>query len=267
MGIVLNNVVHKYNQFNNVKSINNISLEIPDNKIVGIIGKSGSGKTTLLQLIDGLIKPTSGNILVDDIKNINKLRREIGFVFQLPEEQFFEVNVESEIGFALKNFKMSRNKINDSLKLVGFDESYLKRSLNTLSNGEKRIVAILSVLVYNPKIILFDEPTIGLDYKSKKKIIRLIKLLKNKYNKTIIIVSHDIDMLYEITDDIIILDKGILIMYGDKESVFKETNTIKKYDIDIPKIIKFELLAKEKNIKLMHTTSINDLIKEVYRNV
>lgn len=268
MAIVLNHVSHKYNEFSKDNSINDISLEIPDNKIIGIIGKSGSGKTTLLQLINGLIKPTSGSIKIDDISDISKLRRNIGLVFQLPEQQFFEVNVEKEIGFALKNFNMSKSKIKESLKLVGFEDSYLKRNLNELSNGEKRIIAILSVLVYNPKIILFDEPTIGLDYKNKKKIIQLIKMLKNRYNKTIIIVSHDIDMLYEMVDDIIVLDKGKLIMYGDPESIFKENDIVKEYDIDMPKIIKFEMLVKDKkNIKLMHTTSINDLIKEVYRNV
>lgn len=268
MGIIFKNVSHKYNKYSNVKSIDNFNITIPDNKIYGIIGKSGSGKTTLLNLIDGLIKPISGEVIVNDEKDIKKIRGEIGFVFQIPEEQFFEINVKKEIEFALKNFKINKKKAVDALKLVGLNDTYLNKSLNELSNGEKRMVAIASILIYNPKIILFDEPTIGLDYKNKKKIIRLIKLLKNKYNKTIMVVSHDIDLLYDISDDIIVLDKGTLIMYGDKESVFKENALIKKYNIDLPKVIKFENLVNEqKNIKLMHTTCINDLIKEVYRNV
>ena len=250
--------------------IKKLSLEIIDNDICGIIGKSGSGKTTFLELIDGLLKPTTGNILVNDIdvsKNTSAVRKEIGFVFQSPEEQFFEVNVKKEIEYALKNFKMSKNKASNALKLVGLDESYLNKSLNSLSNGEKRLVAIASILIYNPKIIMFDEPTIGLDYKNKKKIINLIRLLKNRYKKTIIIVSHDVDLLYELCDNIIILDNGKLILYGDPISVFKEDKLIKKYNIETPKIVTFSSLARDKGIKLIDRKNINDLIKEVYRNV
>ena len=148
--------------------------------------------------------------------------------------------------------------------LVARDE----KKLNELSSGEARLVAIASVLVYNPKIILFDEPTIGLDCKNKKKLIKIIKKLKNEYGKTIIIVSHDIDLLYEISERIIAIGDCKIILYGDTDSVFSETKLIKKYDIPIPNIIKFENLVRtKKNIKLMHTKSINDLIKEVYRNV
>lgn len=268
MGIVLKNVTHMYDEHKKIKSINNISMELEDNKIYGIIGKSGSGKTTFLSLIDGIIKPTSGSILINDINDIKKIRKEVGFVFQFPEEQFFEVNVKKEIEFAIKNFKISKNKSVDALKLVGLNDTYLNKSLNELSNGEARLVAIASILIYNPKIILFDEPTIGLDYKNKKKIIKLIKLLKNRYNKTILIVSHDVDLLYELSDYLIILDNGNLIMYGDAASVYKEESLIKKYKIETPKIIKFEsLVKKKKGKKLMHSKTINDLIKEVYRNV
>lgn len=266
MGIVINNLSHKYNNKNN--SINNITMELFDNKIYGIIGKSGSGKTTLLELIDGLLKPTTGKIIVNETNDIKKIRKQIGFVFQFPEEQFFEENVKKEVEFSAKNFKIKNKKVNEVLKLVGLSESYLHKNLYELSNGEKRLIAIASILIYNPKIILLDEPTIGLDYKNKKKILRIINLLKNKCNKTIIIVSHDIDFIYKICDDLIVIDKGSLIMYGDCDSVFKEKELIDKYKIDIPKVIKFEELVKiKKNIKLMHSTSVNDLIKEVYRNV
>lgn len=269
MAVIINNLSFKYNN-SSKEIIKKLSLEIIDNDICGIIGKSGSGKTTFLELIDGLLKPTTGNILVNDIdvsKNTSAVRKEIGFVFQSPEEQFFEVNVKKEIEYALKNFKMSKNKASNALKLVGLDESYLNKSLNSLSNGEKRIVAIASILIYNPKIIMFDEPTIGLDYKNKKKIINLIRLLKNRYKKTIIIVSHDVDLLYELCDNIIILDNGKLILYGDPISVFKEDKLIKKYNIETPKIVTFSSLARDKGIKLIDRKNINDLIKEVYRNV
>lgn len=270
MAIVFDKVTYKHDPNKKKNAINNISIEISNNQICGIIGKSGSGKTTLLELIDGLIKPQKGKVLIDEI-DINKdksIRKDIGFVFQFPEEQFFQTSVKKEIEFAIKNYGIKNKKIKDLLKMLGLNENILNKKLSSLSNGERRMIAIASILVYNPKIILFDEPTIGLDYKNKSKIIQLIKNLKNRCNKTIIIVSHDIDLLYRICDNLIILSEGKLILYGDPHSVYNEKNLIDKYDISIPKILEFERLAKEKkNKKLMHSNNINDLIKEVYRNV
>ena len=264
MGIVLDNLSFCYNK---KKVINNISLEIFDNNICGIIGKSGSGKTTLLELIDGLIK---GKVLINNI-DINKdknIRKEIGFIFQFPEQQFFEKNVKKEIEFAAKNYGVKKEKVKDILKIIGIKEEILNKKTSDLSSGEKRMIAILSILIYNPSIIMFDEPTIGLDYKNKKKIIQLIKNLKNRYRKTIIIVSHDVDLLYELCDNLIVLSSGNLILYGDPYSVYSETKLINKYGIAIPKIFLFENYAKnKKNVKLMNCNNINDLIKEVYRNV
>lgn len=270
MGIIFDKVSYKHNKDEKKKSINNISIEIFDRNIYGIIGKSGSGKTTFLELIDGLIKPLEGKVLIDDV-DINKdksVRKDIGFVFQFPEEQFFEQSVRKEIEFAAKNYGVEKDKIKDILKLLGLKEDILNKRLNDLSNGERRMVAIASILIYNPKIILFDEPTIGLDYKNKKKIIQLIKNLKNRYGKTILIVSHDIDLLYQISDNLIVLSNGKLILYGDPYSVYNEIDIINKYDITVPKILLFERITRDnKNIKLMHSNNINDLIKEVYRNV
>lgn len=269
MGIVLRNVSYKHSPYDKEYFFNNINLEIDDNTICGIIGKSGSGKTTLLEIIAGINKPTNGEVLINYI-DINKeyYRKNIGVVFQFPEEQFFEINVKREIEFAAKNYCIKRSKLKEVLKVVGLEESILTRKLDSLSNGEKRLVAIASILIYNPKIILFDEPTIGLDYKNKKKVINLIKTLKNRYDKTIIVVSHDIDLLYSLCNDLIVLNDGKVILYGDSDSVFNEIDTIKKYDIQVPRILKFTNYLKDtKDIKLLPCKTINDLIKEVYRNV
>ena len=206
MAIDFKNVSFKYNEFSEKNIIEDINIELDDNIIYGLIGKSGSGKTTLLELIDGLLKPTRGKILVNGIESTKKEnKKNIGFVFQFPEEQFFEVTVKKEIEFALKNFKIKKLNAKDALKLVGLKEEYLDKKLNELSSGEARLVAIGDCKI---------------------------------------------------------------ILYGDTDSVFSETKLIKKYDIPIPNIIKFENLVRtKKNIKLMHTKSINDLIKEVYRNV
>lgn len=270
MAIVIDKVSFKHNKNEKKKTISNISLEIFDKNICGIIGKSGSGKTTLLELIDGLIKPDEGKVLIDDI-DINKdksIRREIGFVFQFPEQQFFEQSVRKEIEFSAKNYGIRKEKVKDVIKLVGLNEDILNKKLNNLSNGERRMIAIASILIYNPSIILFDEPTIGLDYKNKKIVIQLIKNLKNRFGKTIIIVSHDVDLLYSLCDKLIIINDGKLLLYGDTLSVYKEIDIINKYNIPIPNIVLFENYVKsKKNIKLMNSKTINDLIKEVYRNV
>lgn len=265
MAIKFNNVFFKYDINNKDYTINNFNIELEDNKIYGLIGKSGSGKTTILELIDGLILPTKGSI---DFDNISNIKKEIGFIFQFPEEQFFENNVKKEISFALKNFDMSFDKLSKVLKIVGLKEEILNKKLDELSNGERRMVAIASVLVYNPKIIMFDEPTIGLDYNNKKKLIRLIKALKDRYNKTVIIVSHDIDFLYQIIDKLIAIENGKLLCYDEKYNFYNNDKIIKEHNIPIPKILLFEkLVEKDKNIKLLHSTTVNDLIKEVYRNV
>ena len=208
MEIKLKNVDYIYNEgtpFSN-KVLEDINLDLNEEKIIGIIGKSGSGKTTLVQLLNGLFIPSKGNIQVDDfiirkgmkLGNINNLRRKVGLVFQFPEEQFFNPTVKDEISFALKYFKYKSDRINkqvsDALTMVGLDNEYLSRNVFNLSGGEKRKIAIASILVFNPKIVILDEPTVGLDYKSKKRMMELIKKLKERYNKTIIIVSHDVDM-------------------------------------------------------------------------
>ena len=160
-----------------VAAMDGITVEFPDSGMIFINGKSGSGKTTLLELIDGLVKPDEGTVLIDDI-DINKdksIRKEIGFVFQFPEQQFFEQTVKKEIEFSAKNYGIKKEKVKDVVKLVGLKEDILNKKLNNLSNGERRMVGVASILIYNPNIILFDEPTIGLDYKNKKKVIQLIK--------------------------------------------------------------------------------------------
>lgn len=260
MGIILENISFGYN----VNLFNNLNLKINYNKITGIIGKSGSGKTTLIELIGGLLKPSKGKIIFEDFHNC---RKNIGIIFQMPEKEFFNIYVDKEISFALKNFNMNRKRIIDVIKLVGLKEDILNKKIKELSNGEKRLIAIASSIVYNPKLILFDEPTIGLDYKNKKKVINLIKTLKNRYEKTIIVVSHDIDLMYELCDDMIILSNGNLVLSGDTISVFNEIDILNKYNITLPRVVLFEHLAKQKNVKLLKSKNVNDLIKEVYRNV
>lgn len=282
MEIRINNVSHVYNEFTPFEHtvLQNVNLHLEDEKIIGIIGKSGSGKTTLVELLNALIIPSYGNIEIADfdikknikLNNINALRRKVGLVFQFPEEQFFNPTVREEVSFALKNFRYKGDRIHkqvsEALSMVGLDDNYLERNVFNLSGGEKRKVAIASVMVFNPKVIILDEPTVGLDYKSKKKLMQLVKKLKDRYHKTIIIVSHDVDMLNVIADDIIVMDSGEVVMSGAKNEVFKNISLFHKYGLRLPSIVEFTgKVITDKGIILGRYTDIKDLIKDIYRHV
>lgn len=281
MEVKFNNVDFSYKKVNYIekKILNDINIKFIEGKINGIIGKSGSGKTTLIELIDSLLLPTSGNIEVGNYiinnkktKNELDLRREIGLVFQFAEEQFFTNTIRDELETILKLSNYKKNDIGkrivDSLKMVGLNETYLYLNPLKLSRGEMKKVAIAASLLLNPKLLILDEPTIGLDSKSKKDLIRLIRMLKNRYNKTIIIVTHDMNFLHQIVDYIFVLDNKKIVLEGTKYDIFKEEKLLKKYNIKVPKIIEFEnKVINKKNIKIGYRDDINDLIKDIYRNV
>jgi len=263
-----------------VDALKEISTTIHSNKINALIGPSGSGKSTMIELINGLILPTKGIINVGKHKlrnnirivNSNQLRFEIGVVFQNPEEQFFCNTVKKEIEFGMKYFGYKVDKIEErtlnALKMVGLDNSFLNRSPFKLSGGEKRRVAIASVLAFNPEVIILDEPTNGLDITSKEMLIKLIKLLKKKYKKTIIVVSHDVDTLYKFVDNVIVLSNGKILAEGNKFDVFKDVKYLTENGVKVPKIVDFIHKVEEKTGKYLgKIDDVNDLIKEIYQNV
>lgn len=282
MEVKFNNVGYTYNRGTGFEKeiLKNINFDFKSGKINAIVGKSGSGKTTILELIDGLIVSDRGIIKIGSYclehsilsKNINNLRIKVGLVFQNPEEQFFCKTVKQEIEFGINcfNYKTTtiEKRVKDSLKLVGLDETYLERDPFSLSHGEMRSVAIASILAYNPKIIIFDEPTIGLDCASKKNLIRLIKLLKTRFSKNIIVVSHDTDFLLKISDTVNVLEDGKIVFSGNKYDVFSNEKLMKRNGIKVPKLIEFSnLVKKKKGIKIGYRDEINDLIKDIYRYV
>ncbi len=266
MEIELKNVDFTYEKINYEKKevLKNINMKFEAGKITSIIGKSGSGKTTLLELIDNIIVPTKGEIIIEDVNKI-------GFLFQFPEEQFFNQTVKKELEVILKlsDYKKDINKrIYDVLEMVNLNEDYLNKNPFNLSSGEKRKLALASVLILNPKIILLDEPTIGLDDKDKNEMIKLIRMLKNRYNKTIIIASHDMNFIHKIADYIYVLDNKKIIMEGDKYTIFKQEEKLNKIKIKVPNLISFSnKVLKIKKIKIGYRDDINDLIKDIYRYV
>ncbi len=273
-------IYNKKTKLNN-KVLDDVNLKIEEGKITSIIGKSGSGKTTLVELINALNIPDEGKIKVGEfefdkktikkIKNINDLRVNVGLLFQFPEDQFFNMTVFDEISFGMKYFKnLSANvekKVFAALKMVGLNDDYLYKNPFKLSNGEKRKIAIASVLSYNPNILILDEPTIGLDSISKRNLILLLRNLKTKYNKTIILISHDIEMVHQLSDHIILMNKGKVILEGNKFEVFKQVDVLKENGIAVPKIIEFSNLVKEKKgVNIGLRDDINDLLKDIYRH-
>lgn len=276
MEVRFNNVNFYYDKKSKKKNLDSINLKIKANTVVGITGKSGSGKTTLVELINALILPTSGKVTIDNIvinkkKEFDKieLRKIVSYVVQNAETQLFNKTVEEELSYSCHflNKSIERQRLIEVLNMVGLDESYLVKNPLLLSHGEKRKVAIASTLVLDSDVIIFDEPTNGLDGKSIKCIERLIKSLKSA-GKIVIVVSRDVEFLHKVSDDIVIMHGGRIVLEGNKYDVFKNIQILKQYEIPIPKIIEFStLVLNKKNIKIGYRDEINDLLKDIYRYV
>ena len=280
MEVIFRNVSFSYNHGmkNENEALKDINLCLDSNLIRGIIGPIGSGKSTMLELMNGITKPTKGEISIGKYDlhkgnfKFNKFRYDVGLVYQFPEKQFFCNTVGEEIAFAEKIFdpryKNIKSKVIKVLKMVGLDESYLNRSPFNLNGGEKRRVAIASVLISNPKLLIMDEPTIGLDNNSKKRLMKLLLNLKTKYLKTIIIVTHDVDMLYDIVDNVVVLNKGKVIKEGDKLSVFSDVELLDQNNTPVPNIVRFEKIIYDKTgIDLGYQPNMNALVRSIANSV
>lgn len=254
-------IVFKNINYKNV--INNIDLTINSGEITCIIGKSGSGKSTLLELIGKQKAPTSGKILIDE-------SLKIGYVEQFVDEQFFCKTVESEIEKTLKlsNCESSKikSKILNSIKMVNLNSNVLSKDPLTISGCDMKKLSLAKALCINPSILLLDEPTSNMNSEDKKNIIKLLNVLKRKYNKTIVIATNDIEFVHLIADKVVALKSGNIILEGDKYEVFKNVELLKKNNISVPKIIEFSyIVQKDKKIKLGYRDEINDLIKDILR--
>lgn len=257
------------------KILDNINIKFHFDEVNAIIGSNGSGKTTICELLSTNLIPSSGSIDIDSIKIDNSnaydskaIRFNIGVINEFPDNQFFFETVKKEIASVLEYFNYPSDKIDkrvlDSLKMVGLDESYLYRDPLSLSCGEARKLSIAMTLAINPEIIILDNPTIGMDINDKKNLIKILKTIKRRYDKTIVIITHDIEFIHSFIDYIFVIHKGKVVLEGDKYQVFKQEELLKKYGIKIPEIIKFKLLSDNK-AKLFYRDDINDLIKDILR--
>ena len=280
MEIKFIDVSYSYNNLiPNTETLKNINLTFEKGKIYGIVGGNGSGKTTLIKMINGLLIPTNGKITIgrykiesdSKLKSLKQLRSNIGFLYQFPEEQFSCSTVKEEICLGMKKFNIKLDIIDkhtsDALKLVDLKEDILDRNPFSLSNGEKRKVAIAAALSYNPKIVILDEPTVSLDDKDKKNLLKIIRNLKLRYGKTVIIVSQDTDFLLKLVDEVLLIQDGNIALKGDKYTVLSNENVLRKSNVKVPDILAFSnLVKKKKDIKIGYRDEINDLIKDIYRN-
>ncbi|HHV95109.1 MAG TPA: energy-coupling factor transporter ATPase [Clostridiaceae bacterium] len=226
------------------KALDNVNLVINQGEFVGIIGHTGSGKSTLIQHFNGILKPTSGKVIVDGIDTSNKglkeLRKKVGIVFQYPEQQLFEETVYKDIAFGLKQLNQSEDeidkKIRKVIKIVGLDEDILEKSPFELSGGQKRRVAIAGILVMEPSILVLDEPAAGLDPKGRNEIFGFLQKLYNQTKITIIIVSHNMEEVAKIVNRVIVINKGKIAMDGSPREVFSNVSALENIGLSAPQI-------------------------------
>ncbi len=264
MSIIVKNVTHIYNEempFAS-KALDDITFEIKDKDFVGLIGHTGSGKSTLIQHLNGILKPTSGNILINgfDITepglNLTDIRKRVGVVFQYPEYQLFEETIEKDIAFGPNNLGLSEeevsNRVKESMESVGLSyEEYKDKSPFDLSGGQKRRVAIAGVIAMRPEVLILDEPTAGLDPGGRDEIFNLIKKLHNDEDMTIILSSHSMDDMAKLAKTIIVMNNGKIEFIGTPREVFnKNVDRLKEIGLDIPQVLQLAIKLREKGFKI-----------------
>ncbi len=307
MGLNLSKIDYAYlfsKRHENLYALKDINLSIHNqNEFVAIVGHTGSGKSTLVQIFNSLIIPTNGTVEIEfreDGKNVryeissrmkktkysynlaseapkyqNKvilkpLRRHIGLVFQFPEYQIFEETVLKDIMFGPKNFLKDEEKAKEETlriaKMMGI-EDLLEKSPFSLSGGQMRKVAIAGILASNPDILVLDEPTVGLDPLAKKELLEFLKYLNEKENKTIIIITHDMDVVGEYAKRTIVLKKGHIMYDGSKDGMFKNEDIIKNCNLNYPTTVSLMMKLKEKlNLDMdVFQYNVNDAYQELVR--
>ncbi len=281
MSISFKNVSFVYNPKSPYEfaALNNISLDIEPAKITALIGSTGSGKSTLIQHINGLIIPTEGEVHINDfiikgkqkkIPRIKHLRSEVGLVFQFPEYQLFEETIEKDIMFGPIQLgqKIKPDRVHELAKyyieMVGLPINYLPRSPFDLSGGQKRRVAVAGILAMEGNVLILDEPTAGLDPEGEQDFIQLFNKLNKEEEKTIILVTHNMDHVLEIADNVVVMDQSEIVIQGTPNEIFSNEKLIKKLNIEPPKIYRLLYKLKEKGIELKEDIrTIPDLISSI----
>ena len=239
-------------------ALRNINIEIEDNCITGLIGHTGCGKSTLVQLLNGLLFPTSGEVMFDG-KNIKEkgydlktLRHKVGLVFQYPEYQLFEDTVYDDIAFGPKNMGLDKDEIDRRIReaalFVGLEERYFEVSPFDLSGGQKRRAAIAGIMAMDPDVLILDEPAAGLDPIGREEILGGIYSYQRKRKNAVVIVSHSMEDMARYSDKLIVMNGGEVFMQGNCREVFSETDKLLSVGLDVPQITKFMRALKSKGV-------------------
>lgn len=249
MSIKIENLTHIYmpkTPFEK-KALDDVNLYIEDGEFIALIGHTGSGKSTLIQHLNGLLEPISGKIIVDDIDitekgvKLSDIRKKVGLVFQYPEYQLFEETIEKDIAFGPTNLGLTQEEIlvrvKRAMEMVGLEyNKYKDVSPFELSGGQKRRVAIAGVIAMEPKVLILDEPTAGLDPKGREDILDQIKKLHDEYKMTIILVSHSMEDVGKLAKRIVVMNRGKVALQGEPKDVFKEIDTLEAIGLGVPQV-------------------------------
>lgn len=283
MSIQINHLTHIYGGGTafEKKALDDVNIEIETGSFVGLIGHTGSGKSTLIQHLNALIKPTSGEILLNgeninaDKSKLRSIRQRVGLVFQYPEHQLFEMTVYKDVAYGPSNMGLSDEEIDQrvkkSLEIVGIDESVYEKSPFEISGGQKRRVAIAGVLAMEPEVLILDEPTAGLDPKGRDDILYAIKNMHDKLGITVILVSHSMEDVAKLVDKIIVMHRGHAVIQGTPAEVFTKSAGLEKLGLAAPQISYVFAKLKERGMEVPSdvftvdkaTEALYDLLKQV----
>ena len=263
MGITLKNVSYTYQAGTPFEgpALFDVNLEVKTGSYTALIGHTGSGKSTILQLLNGLLTPSSGSVLIDDIeitaasinKDIKQVRKKVGLVFQFAESQVFAETVLEDVAFGPQNFGVSKEEAEcvarEKLLLVGISEDLFVRSPFELSGGQMRRVAIAGILAMEPEVLVLDEPTAGLDPLGRKELMELFSHLHND-GMTIVLVTHLMDDVANFVDTVYVMEKGRLIRSGNPKDIFQDVDFMENIQLGVPKITKFAQNMVQKGLRL-----------------
>ena len=241
-----------------IKALDTINLTIPSGMITGLIGHTGSGKSTLVQMLNGILRPHEGRVLLDgkDIwekqKNIRSVRFRVGLVMQYPEYQLFEETVYKDIAYGPKNMGLSdeeiHERVEEAVRFAGIGKELLEKSPFDLSGGEKRRAAIAGIIAMRPDVLVLDEPAAGLDPRGREAIFGNLAKYHEESGNTVVIVSHSMEDMARYCDHLIVMSDGKIVMQGDRDYVFSRSEQLTKIGLDIPQVTKLMLALKERGL-------------------
>ena len=256
-------------------ALDNISFEVEDGQLFGIIGHTGSGKSTLLQHLNGLLKPDEGRIHIGGVDitepgiSMTEIRKRIGLVFQYPEYQLFEETVAKDVAFGPKNLGLSEEeaeeRVKEALELVGLDyEIFKDRSPFDLSGGQKRRVAIAGVITMRPEVLILDEPTAGLDPKAHKDVLKMVEEVHRRTGNITILVSHNMADIARLSDKVLVIDSGKVVTVGTPKEVFSHRKELADVGLDLPPITQLTEALRERGMSIAETIlSVDEAADEI----